>query len=118
LASSLDAHREYYIKRAQLWERQALIKARFVAGDPKLGQDFMHMVHEIVYGRAATAEELEQVRQMRHRIETERGDQEHLDLEFKTGPGGLWMWNFWFRPCSCATVTPTRNCAPPTRWRC
>ena len=89
LASSLDAHRDYYIKRAQLWERQALIKARFVAGDAKLGQDFMQMVHEIVYGRAATAEELEQVRQMRHRIETERGDQQRVDLEFKTGPGGL-----------------------------
>ncbi len=89
LASSLDAHRDYYAKRAQLWERQALTKARFVAGDPKLGQDFMQMVHGIVYGRAATAEELEQVRQMRHRIETERGDQQHIDLEFKTGPGGL-----------------------------
>ena len=89
LASSLDAHRDYYIKRAQLWERQALIKARFVAGDAKLGQDFMQMVHEIVYARAATAEELEQIRQMRHRIETERGDQQHVDLEFKTGPGGL-----------------------------
>jgi [glutamine synthetase] adenylyltransferase / [glutamine synthetase]-adenylyl-L-tyrosine phosphorylase len=89
LASSLDAHRDYYAKRAQLWERQALTKARFVAGDPKLGQDFMLTVHEIVYGRAATTEELEQIRQMRHRIETERGDQQHVDLEFKTGPGGL-----------------------------
>jgi glutamate-ammonia-ligase adenylyltransferase len=89
LASSLDAHRDYYMKRGQFWERQALIKARFVAGDAKLGQDFMQMVHEIVYGRAATVEELEQIRQMRRRIETERGDQQHVDLEFKTGPGGL-----------------------------
>ena len=89
LASSLDAHREYYAKRAQLWERQALIKARFVAGDVKLGREFMQMVHEAVYGRAVTADELAQIRQMRHRIETERGDQQHVDLEFKTGPGGL-----------------------------
>jgi [glutamine synthetase] adenylyltransferase / [glutamine synthetase]-adenylyl-L-tyrosine phosphorylase len=89
LAGSLDMHRDYYAKRAQLWERQALTKARFVAGDPKLGQDFMLTVHEVAYGRTATAEELEQIRQMRHRIETERGDQQHVDLEFKTGPGGL-----------------------------
>ena len=89
LASSLDAHRDYYAKRAQLWERQALIKARFVAGDAKLGKDFMQMAHEIVYGSALTAEELAHIRQMRHRIETERGDQQHLELEFKTGPGGL-----------------------------
>ena len=26
---------------------------------------------------------------MRHRIETERGDQQHVEWEFKTGPGGL-----------------------------
>jgi glutamate-ammonia-ligase adenylyltransferase len=32
---------------------------------------------------------LAQIKQMRHRIETERGDQQHLELEFKTGPGGL-----------------------------
>jgi glutamate-ammonia-ligase adenylyltransferase len=89
LASSLDAHRDYYAKRSQLWERQALTKARFVAGDPKLGQDFMRMVHEIVYGHTATTEELAEIRQMRHRIETERGDQQHVALEFKTGPGGL-----------------------------
>jgi glutamate-ammonia-ligase adenylyltransferase len=89
LASSLDAHRDYYTKRAQLWERQALIKARFIAGDTTLGRQFMQMAHEIVYGRALTAEDLAQLRQMRHRIETERGDQQHLELEFKTGPGGL-----------------------------
>ena len=89
LASSLDAHRDYYVKRAQLWERQALIKARFVAGDPKLGKDFLQMVREVVYGRAATRDELEEIKAMRRRIETERGDQQHLDLEFKTGPGGL-----------------------------
>jgi glutamate-ammonia-ligase adenylyltransferase len=89
LASSLDAHRDYYAKRAQLWERQALIKARFVAGDAKLGKEFMQMAHEIVYGCALTAEDLAHIRQMRHRIETERGDQQHLELEFKTGPGGL-----------------------------
>ena len=56
LAASFDAHRDYYAKRAQLWERQALIKARFCCRVTRnSGQDFMLMVHEIVYGRAATA---------------------------------------------------------------
>jgi glutamate-ammonia-ligase adenylyltransferase len=49
----------------------------------------MRMTHDIIYGRALTDEELEQIKRMRHRIETERGDQQHPDLEFKTGPGGL-----------------------------
>lgn len=89
LASSLEAHRDYYGTRAQFWERQALVKARFVAGDPQFGRDFMRMTHDIIYRRALTDEQLEQIKQMRRRIETERGDQQHPDWEFKTGPGGL-----------------------------
>jgi glutamate-ammonia-ligase adenylyltransferase len=89
LASSLEAHRDYYGKRGQLWERQALIKARFVAGDAQLGRDFIRMTHDLLYGRALTAEELEEIKHMRHRVETERGDRQHPDWEFKTGAGGL-----------------------------
>jgi glutamate-ammonia-ligase adenylyltransferase len=89
LVTSLDAHRDYYRHRAQLWERQALLKARFVAGDVDLGKRFAQMVQEIAYDHALTAAELDEIKQMRHRIETERGDPRHRPLEFKTGPGGL-----------------------------
>jgi glutamate-ammonia-ligase adenylyltransferase len=89
LASPLAAHCEYYGKRAQLWERQALIKARWVAGDAVLGQEFTQMAQKIVYEHALTAAELQEIRQMRRRVEAERGDQKHVELEFKTGPGGL-----------------------------
>ena len=89
LASSLEAHRGYYAQRAQLWERQALTKARVVAGDTEYGAKFMKMVHDIIYTAPLTAEGARELRQMRQRIETERGDQQHVELEFKTGPGGL-----------------------------
>ena len=51
--------------------------------------DLVQMVHQIVYSRSLTAAEVEEIRQMRHRIETERGDQKNPEFEFKTGPGGL-----------------------------
>jgi glutamate-ammonia-ligase adenylyltransferase len=89
LASSLQAHSDYYAQRAQLWERQALTKERFVAGDVGLGKRFSQMVQATIYGRALTDAELKDIRKMRRRIETERGDQKHVELEFKTGPGGL-----------------------------
>jgi glutamate-ammonia-ligase adenylyltransferase len=89
LASSLQAHADYYSKRAQLWERQALTKSRFVAGDVELGKKFAQMVQSTIYARALTTAEMKEIRKMRHRIETERGDQKHVELEFKTGPGGL-----------------------------
>jgi len=89
LASPLEAHREYYRTRAHLWERQALIKARWVAGDAALGQQFTRMAQEIVYEHALTPSKLQEIRQMRRRVEMERGDQKHVELELKTGPGGL-----------------------------
>jgi len=104
LASPLAAHREYYKTRAQLWERQALIKARWVAGDTALGQQFIQMTQEIVYEHALTPAELEEIRQMRRRVETERGDQKHVELEFKTGPGGLMDVEFVVQ----ALATPPR----------
>ncbi len=89
LAGSLAAHREYYRQRAQLWERQALTKARFVAGDERLGREFMEMARGYVYGQPLNPAEWEQIRHMRRRIEMERGDPQHREFEFKTGPGGL-----------------------------
>ena len=89
LASSVAAHRDYYRQRAQLWERQALIKARVVAGDAALGAEFLQMVHEYIYAPPLTMEQGSEIYEMRHRIETERGDQQHVEWEFKTGPGGI-----------------------------
>lgn len=89
LAASLEAYRQYYRERAQLWERQALTKARWVAGTETLGRAFIEMVQAYVYERALTEEELAEIRRMRRRIERERCAAGREELEFKTGPGGL-----------------------------
>ena len=72
-----------------LWERQALTRARYVAGTPKLGERFLQMVHEVVYAQALTDAEWKEIRRMRARIEKERGNAAQPELEFKTGAGGL-----------------------------
>ncbi|NQU10810.1 bifunctional [glutamate--ammonia ligase]-adenylyl-L-tyrosine phosphorylase/[glutamate--ammonia-ligase] adenylyltransferase, partial [bacterium] len=89
LAPSLGTYREYYRRRAQLWERQALTKARWVAGDEACGRAFLEMVHQVIYAEPLTDAEWAEIRRMRHRIETERGDPKHRPRDFKTGPGGL-----------------------------
>jgi glutamate-ammonia-ligase adenylyltransferase len=86
LASSIEAHAGYYRQRAQLWERQALTKARLVAGDDAYGRKFFQMTQEIAYARPLTAAEADEIRAMRQRIENERGRGEG---QFKTGAGGL-----------------------------
>ena len=43
LVNTLGAYEEYYRRRAQLWEIQALTRTRFVAGHAELGVDFQSL---------------------------------------------------------------------------
>lgn len=49
LAVSFDSAVRYYADSAQDWERQALIKARYSAGDSTLARDFLRAVQPFVY---------------------------------------------------------------------
>jgi glutamate-ammonia-ligase adenylyltransferase len=89
LAGTVEAYRDYYRQRAELWERQALTRARFVAGDAALGAKFLKMAQAFVYRGPLTMAEVAAIRQMRRRVETERGNPSRASAEFKTGPGGL-----------------------------
>jgi len=48
LVSSIHAFEAYQQKRAWVWEHQALTRARFVAGDPQIGQAFSHIRQAII----------------------------------------------------------------------
>ncbi len=49
IALSLDRFRDYHAERAELWERQALLKARVAAGDPAVGEAFTAFARATVY---------------------------------------------------------------------
>src|SRR5262249_28770661 len=49
LARSLDSTLSYYDTLGRTWERQALIKVRPVAGDLKLGEQFLRAIETFVY---------------------------------------------------------------------
>jgi len=87
LVSSLAGWTRYHGGEARLWERQALIKLRPVAGDPALGAAVAAHAREHVWGRApedlgAIAAE---VAAMRDRMERELGTPNDL----KVGRGGI-----------------------------
>jgi glutamate-ammonia-ligase adenylyltransferase len=95
LVSSLGAWRRYHAGAARLWERQALIKLRPVAGDAALGAEVAAAAAAYVYGSAPgvdgreTAAELAlAILAMRQKIERELGGGRHA-LDCKVGPGGL-----------------------------
>jgi len=49
LVSSLDGYITYVSKHARLWERQALLKARVIAGDGAVGDEFMRRVEPLLF---------------------------------------------------------------------
>lgn len=88
LVTSREAFEAYHRTSAQLWERQALIKARVGEGPETLRRQLDDTIARFVYGRGLTAAEVAEVRRMRDRIADERAsDGQHVNI--KTGRGGL-----------------------------
>jgi [glutamine synthetase] adenylyltransferase / [glutamine synthetase]-adenylyl-L-tyrosine phosphorylase len=87
LVSSLEAFEAYHRVSAELWERQALIRARPVAGPAELCVRLEAIVSGFVYGRGLTDEEVAEIARMRGRIEREVDGEDSLNI--KTGRGGL-----------------------------
>ena len=69
LANSLRAMEIYYESFGSNWERMALTKARVVGGNQSLGEQFWATVRPFVYPRATDYETLDQVRDLKNRIE-------------------------------------------------
>ena len=89
LARSLEGYQRYYAERGQLWERQALLKRRFVAGDPGLGSRFLQLADEWCYQATFSETEADEIRAMKRRIESERLGTGSKARDVKLGAGGL-----------------------------
>jgi [glutamine synthetase] adenylyltransferase / [glutamine synthetase]-adenylyl-L-tyrosine phosphorylase len=89
LVSSLDAFREYHKSSSQLWERQALIKTRFVAGDAALGREVEKITKTFAYGRSLKREEVGEIHHLRMRMERELAGEDESRFNLKKGRGGL-----------------------------
>jgi [glutamine synthetase] adenylyltransferase / [glutamine synthetase]-adenylyl-L-tyrosine phosphorylase len=86
LVTSLEAYREYFEKRAQFWEAQALTKARAVYGPERDALDAA--VGDIWRRRSENVDIEPEIARMYRRIVKERAKGEDR-LFFKTGTGGL-----------------------------
>lgn len=75
---------DYYYTVGRPWERQALIKARSIAGDRSLGERLLAELRPWIFPKTHGLGELDDARVMRQRIE-ERADEGNL----KTGAGGI-----------------------------
>ncbi len=88
LVRTLASHREYYQRWAKNWEFQALVKARVIAGDADLGQEWLEIVHPLVWDAGSREGFVDDVQAMRRRVE-ENLPAARSDHQLKLGPGGL-----------------------------
>jgi glutamate-ammonia-ligase adenylyltransferase len=88
LVRTLASHVAYYERWAKTWEFQALLKARPVAGDLELGQDYVDAIRPFVWRAAQRDNFVEDVQAMRRRVEEQVPSRE-TDRQLKLGAGGL-----------------------------
>ena len=90
MVRSLDSYRVYYERWAETWEFQALLRARPIAGSEELGCAFIELIDPYRYPREFTAEQAQQVRRMKARVEHERMPHgADRTRQLKLGRGGL-----------------------------
>lgn len=89
LARSLASTLAYYDSLGRTWERQALIKLRPVAGDARLGEEFLKAIEPFVYRKYLSAAEINEIKALKRRIEARTGRAGESDSDVKTGHGGI-----------------------------
>ncbi|MDQ4094593.1 MAG: bifunctional [glutamine synthetase] adenylyltransferase/[glutamine synthetase]-adenylyl-L-tyrosine phosphorylase, partial [Actinomycetota bacterium] len=90
LSRSVEAYLEYYERWSRPWEHQALIKARWVAGDRELAAQLLDAVGHRAFPERLTSDALREMRHLKARMEKERvtrgvDPRRHI----KMGPGGI-----------------------------
>ena len=89
LSRTLASTLSYYDAMGRTWERQALIKARPVAGDPSLGREFLQAVEPFIYRKYFSFSEINEIKALKRTIERKSRDAGADDRDVKTGRGGI-----------------------------
>jgi len=73
LVRSLASYRQYYARWSKTWEAQALLRARYVAGDAELGERFLALADGVRYpAEGLNREQIVEIRRLKARVDSER----------------------------------------------
>src|SRR5438094_1759355 len=89
LARSLESMENYYAGFGETWERLALIKARGIAGSRELAYEFLRQHQPFIYPTSATPDLLEEIANIKRRIERDVVGPDKLQRDVKLGIGGI-----------------------------
>jgi glutamate-ammonia-ligase adenylyltransferase len=89
MAVALDAATHYYDVVGRTWERQAMVKARAIAGDLDFGREFLEQLEPWIYRRYLSRADITGIKALKRRIE-QRTRRDGADAHnVKTGHGGI-----------------------------
>jgi [glutamine synthetase] adenylyltransferase / [glutamine synthetase]-adenylyl-L-tyrosine phosphorylase len=88
LVPTLEGYVDYLEQTARIWEKQALLKARVVAGDRTVGTQFLDRVSQRIFGESPAAVR-DEIRRMKERIEGDLRKQGKDWGEVKLGRGSI-----------------------------
>jgi [glutamine synthetase] adenylyltransferase / [glutamine synthetase]-adenylyl-L-tyrosine phosphorylase len=89
LVTSLESFETYHREEAQIWERQALTKARVVYGEGPLRGSIENVISATVYGSGADEDVRREIHRLRMRMEHELARESTGCYNIKTGRGGM-----------------------------
>src|SRR5213083_143538 len=89
LARSLESMENYYAGFGETWERLALIKARGIGGSRELAYEFLRQHQPFIYPSSPTPDLLEEIANIKRRIERDVVGAEKLHRDVKLGVGGI-----------------------------
>ena len=89
LVRGVASYEAYWHRWAEPWEFQALLKAKAVAGDVALGEQFDVAAAEHLWSRVFSADDLRSMRHLKARTEAELARKGLTDREVKRGRGGI-----------------------------
>jgi len=88
LVNTLQTYADYLAQDAETWEKQAMLKARVVAGDAVVGERFLTVIQPLLFTNSA-ADVRNSIQQMKERIEFRLRQRGKLNSEVKLGVGSI-----------------------------
>ena len=91
IAVSTNSAEVYYENVGQNWERAAMIKARFVAGDESVAQDYLQFLGSFIWRKYLDFEAIEDIHSIKRQIDsnTDFKPDTLLGYNIKLGKGGI-----------------------------
>jgi glutamate-ammonia-ligase adenylyltransferase len=89
IANSVDGYRWHYESHGQMWERQALLKARVCAGCMTVGDQFTKAIRDLVFHPTFDPLILDDIHHMREKIARALIERGSNDYHVKLGTGGI-----------------------------